>query len=66
MWMEERTGRRINEMRVEEAKETGAEILATVCPLCLISLDSAIKVLNLDNQIRVMDILELVRERMEP
>ena len=65
MWMEERTGRRINEMRVEEAKGTGAEILATVCPLCLISLDSAIKVLNLDNQIRVMDILELVRERME-
>lgn len=60
------TGRRINEMRVEEAKETGAEILATVCPLCLISLDSEIKVLNLDNQIRVMDILELVRERMEP
>jgi Fe-S oxidoreductase/nitrate reductase gamma subunit len=65
MWMEERTGRRINQMRVEEAQKTGAEILATVCPLCLISLDSAIKVLNLDNRIRVMDILELVRERMQ-
>jgi len=66
MWMEERAGRRINEMRIEQALETGAEILATVCPLCLIQLDSAIKVLNLDNRIRVMDILELVRERMEP
>ncbi len=65
MWMEERTGRRINQMRVEQAEETGAEILATVCPLCLISLDSAIKVLNLDNRIRVMDILELVSERMK-
>ena len=63
MWMEERAGRRINEMRVEEAKKIGAEILATVCPLCLISLDSAIKVLNLDDRIQVMDILELVRER---
>jgi hypothetical protein len=63
---EERTGRRIDQMRVEEAEETGAEILATVCPLCLISLDSAIKVLNFDDRIRVMDILELVREKMEP
>ena len=64
MWMEERTGRRINQMRVEEAKRTGAEILVTVCPLCLTSLDSAVKVLNLDQRIRVMDVLELVRERM--
>jgi Fe-S oxidoreductase/nitrate reductase gamma subunit len=65
MWMEERTGRRINETRVKQAVETGAEIIATVCPLCMISLDSAIKVLNLDNQIKVMDILELVGERMK-
>ena len=34
--------------------------------LCLVSLDSAVKVLNLDDKIRVKDILELVRERMEP
>jgi Fe-S oxidoreductase len=66
MWMEERTGRRINQMRVEEAERTGAEILVTVCPLCLTSLDSAVKVLNLDQRIRVMDILELVAERMAP
>ncbi len=64
MWMEERAGSRINEMRVAEAARTGVEILATVCPLCLISLDSAVRVLNMDDRIRVMDILELVGERM--
>jgi Fe-S oxidoreductase/nitrate reductase gamma subunit len=64
MWMEERKGRRINQTRVEEAEKTGAEILVTVCPLCMISLDSAVKVLNLDDRIRVKDILELVAERM--
>jgi Fe-S oxidoreductase len=64
MWMEEKAGRRINETRVKEAAQTGAEIVATVCPLCMISLDSAVKVLNLDTKIRVMDILELVEERM--
>jgi Fe-S oxidoreductase len=64
MWMEERAGSRINETRVKQAASTGAEIIATVCPLCMISLDSAIKVLNLDDQLRVMDILQLVGERI--
>jgi Fe-S oxidoreductase len=65
MGMEEKAGRRINETRVKQAESTGAEILATVCPLCTISLDSAVKVLNLDERIRVMDILELVEERVK-
>ena len=66
MWMEEKAGIRINETRVKEARQTGAEILATACPLCLIYLDSAVKVLNLDERMKVMDVLELVKERMEP
>jgi Fe-S oxidoreductase len=66
MWMEEKAGKRINETRVKQAERTGAEILATVCPLCMISLDSAVKVLNLDERIRVLDILELVEERVKP
>ena len=66
MWMEEKAGIRINETRVKQAERTGAEILATVCPLCMISLDSAVKVLNLDERIRVLDILELVEERVKP
>lgn len=65
MWMEEKVGKRINQMRAEMAAETGAEILATVCPLCMISLDSALKVLNLDERLRVMDIVELVAERLK-
>ena len=65
MWMEEKAGRRINETRVKQAERTGAEILATVCPLCMISLDSAVKVLNLDGRIRVMDVLELVSDRIK-
>ena len=65
MWMEKRAGKRINQMRIEEAERTGAQILATVCPLCLISLDSAVKVINLDDRIQVMDILGLAEERMK-
>ncbi len=65
MWMEEKAGKRINQMRVEMALETGATILATACPLCTISLDSAAKVLGLDERLRLMDIAELVAERLE-
>lgn len=65
MWMEEKLGRRINEERVRQAERTEADILATVCPLCMTSLESAVKVLNLDEKMRVMDILELVEERLK-
>jgi len=46
--------------RVHEAAETGAEILAVACPFCLLTLEDAVKVQGLDEQIRVMDIMEIV------
>ncbi|OQY24739.1 MAG: hypothetical protein B6I35_00800 [Anaerolineaceae bacterium 4572_32.2] len=46
--------------RVHEAAETGAEILAVACPFCLLTLEDAVKVQGLDEQIQVMDIMELV------
>lgn len=62
--LEERAGKRINETRIRQVLETGSEVLATVCPLCLTQLDSAVKVLDMDDRIRVRDILELVGERI--
>ena len=43
MWMEERAGA-INEERVREAAETGAETLAVACPFCTVMLDDGVKV----------------------
>ena len=42
MWMEERTGKRINAERTDEALGTGAEMIATSCPYCLIMLGDAV------------------------
>jgi Fe-S oxidoreductase/nitrate reductase gamma subunit len=62
MWQgpEFRGEARMGEIRMKEALETGAEILITACPLCLIMLEDASKTLGLDGQLRVMDLNELV------
>jgi Fe-S oxidoreductase len=46
--------------RVQEAADTGAEILAVACPFCLLTLEDAVKVQGLDERLQVMDIMELV------
>ena len=46
--------------RVQEAAETGADILAVSCPFCLLTLEDAVKVRGLDERLQVMDIMELV------
>jgi len=42
----------------------GADVLAVACPFCLLTLEDAVKILGLDDQIQVMDIMELVAEAM--
>jgi Fe-S oxidoreductase len=51
--------------RVHEAADTGAEILAVACPFCLLTLEDAVKVQGLDEQLQVMDIMELVDLAMQ-
>jgi Fe-S oxidoreductase len=46
--------------RVQEAADTGAEILAVACPFCLLTLEDAVKVQGLEGRLKVMDIMELV------
>jgi Fe-S oxidoreductase len=40
-WMEEGGDARINEARYAEAAATGADVVATACPFCLVMLDDA-------------------------
>jgi Fe-S oxidoreductase len=62
MWLEENSGSRISEMRIEQAFKTKAAILATACPLCLQMFEDAIKARQCQASIRIMDIAELVAE----
>ena len=63
MWMEPPQGllssQAIAERRVQQALATGAEILVTACPFCNITLNDAVKSLEKDDSIKVMDITEI-------
>jgi Fe-S oxidoreductase/nitrate reductase gamma subunit len=56
---------RMSEIRVREAHATGAEVLITACPLCLIMLEDALKTLGLEKELKVMDLNELVLRSLE-
>ena len=59
MWMEER-GKPINEERVREAAETGAETLAVACPFCTVMLDDGVR--SSGRTLRVADVSTLLVE----
>jgi Fe-S oxidoreductase len=61
MWMEER-GRGINEERVREASETGADTLAVACPFCTVMLDDGVKASG--RELRVADLSTLLAESL--
>jgi len=65
MWLEERIGRRIIELRIERAIETKAQTVVTACPFCLQMFDDAIKAKGVEEALKVMDIAELVSLALE-
>ena len=49
-------------IRVREALETGAEILAVACPICYKMLDDAVKEEGAEEKVKVQDIAEIVHQ----
>lgn len=53
----------ISKSRIQEAEETGAEYLVSICPFCYRGLSDAIKALN--SKIKMVDLLELLIQALE-
>ena len=66
MWLEERIGKRINVERTDEALGTGADVVSTACPYCLIMLDDATKARQAEGaaseSVRVMDVAQVLEQ----
>ena len=65
MWMEETIGKRVNMDRTHEALGTGADIISTACPFCMIMLDDAVKANGRDEEVSVMDISQVVERSLQ-
>ncbi len=62
MWLEENTGSRINQRRVQDVLEVKAQTVASACPFCMTMLDDGAKALQVDERLERKDIAELVAE----
>jgi Fe-S oxidoreductase len=57
-WMEEEV--KISHLRMDDAIKSGADILAVACPLCMIMFEDAAKAKGVSENLKVMDIAEIV------
>ena len=64
MWYEIKTGERINQNRVKQAVQTDAKTVAAACNFCNIMLDDGIKTTGNDENIKVVDIAEMVSDSL--
>jgi Fe-S oxidoreductase len=65
MWLEgTNIEERLAHQRIQEALDCGAEVIATACPFCVLTLEDAAKMRGLEDQIQVVDITELIAQVM--
>jgi Fe-S oxidoreductase len=49
---------------VKDALAMGAEIIATACPFCLLTLEDGAKTTGLEDKVLIREVLELVADAM--
>jgi len=62
LWMETKKGERFSDIRVEQALDTGASILAVFCPYCMLNFEDSVLSTGKSDVIEIRDIAELVQE----
>ena len=64
MWQELKDEKKMSEVRIREAADTGANVVVTACPYCLIMLEDALKTADLEERLKIMDLNELLKESL--
>jgi Fe-S oxidoreductase len=66
IWREVPAGQRLADVRVIDAVERGAQVLATACPYCVLMLNASVTALDLSHQLRVATVTELLTDPLAP
>ena len=64
IWMETLKGERFCDLRVEQAIDTGAEVLVTSCPYCITNFEDSRITLDVTDTVEIKDITEIIQEVM--
>ncbi len=56
---------RMGVVRVQQAREAGADVIVTACPYCLTNIEDAIKVAGLEGTMEAIDLVELVDRQLQ-
>ncbi|MBM4344481.1 MAG: (Fe-S)-binding protein [Deltaproteobacteria bacterium] len=66
MWMEEKIGSRVNNLRVEQAMQTQPHVIASACPFCMTMLSDGVKAKDAADSVATKDLAEIVADRLKP
>jgi Fe-S oxidoreductase len=64
IWQDTKKWERLSDLRLSQALELGADVLATACPYCMINFEASLLTVASDNAPQVRDISELVLEAL--
>jgi len=64
IWMETKSGERFSDIRLEQALEVGANVLAVACPYCMLNFEDSVLTSEKSDVIEIRDIAELVQEAL--
>ena len=64
IWMETAKGERFSDIRLEQALEAGAEVLATFCPYCIANFEDSKLGLAEDQTLEIKDVTEILVEAL--
>ncbi|MGE5257854.1 MAG: (Fe-S)-binding protein [Hyphomicrobiales bacterium] len=56
---------RMGVVRVNMARDAGADVIVTACPFCLVNIEDAIKVAGLEGRLEAIDLCELIDKHID-
>jgi len=62
IWMETKKEERLSDLRIQQALDVGAEVLAICCPYCMLNFDDSLLNMGKEDEIEIKDIAELVSQ----
>jgi len=65
IWAETPKEERFSDLRVAQAKEVGADVLATSCPYCISNFEESKLALGDDDPLQIQDITEVIQDALQ-